>query len=114
MITGTKRTETAPETIKIYTEAPEKYEMIGIVSASSDAGWTEQDCLNYAVEELKKQAAKIGANGVILESVGSASSGGIISGGVYIPDTAKTVSGKAIYVFDENKKTEELLKTKEE
>lgn len=49
--------------------------------------------------ELKKQAAKIGANGVILESVGTSNSGGVISYGVYIPVTAKNVSGKAIYVF---------------
>ena len=55
--------------------------------------------LEYAMAELKKQAAKIGANGVILESVGTSNSGGVISYGVYIPVTAKNVSGKAIYVF---------------
>lgn len=49
--------------------------------------------------ELKEQAAKIGANGVILEGIGTSNGGGVISYGFYIPVTAKNVSGKAIYVF---------------
>ena len=85
----------------IYTEAPANYEVIGIVTASSDAGMTEQGDLNYAIAELKRQAAKIGANGVILESVGTSNSGGVIMNyGIIVPVTAKNVSGKAIYVTD--------------
>ena len=99
LVTGTQRPSTNPETVIVYTEPPAKYEVIGIVTASSDSGWTEQGDLEYAMAELKKQAAKIGANGVILESVGTSNSGGVISYGVYIPVTAKNVSGKAIYVF---------------
>lgn len=101
LVTGIQRTGTDPNSVIIYTEAPDKYEVIGIVTASSDAGWTEQGDLNYAIEELKKQAAKIGANSIILESVNTSSSGGVISYGVYIPVTAKNVSGKAIYISDE-------------
>ena len=101
LVTGTQRSATNADEVVIYTEAPEKYEVIGIVTASSDFGWTEQGDLNYAVAELKKQAAKIGANGIILESVSTTNSGGVISYGVYIPVTAKNVSGKAIYVAQE-------------
>ncbi|MEZ9920676.1 hypothetical protein [Vibrio breoganii] len=36
------------------------------MKASSDAGWTEQDSLDYAVQKLKEQAAKLGENGVLL------------------------------------------------
>lgn len=100
LVTGTQRTATNPESVVIYTEAPENYEVIGIVTASSDSGWTEQESLDYAMAELKKQAAKIGANAVLLESVGTSSSGGVISYGIYIPITAQNVSGKAIFVFD--------------
>ncbi len=102
LVTGTQRPATNADEVVIYTEAPEKYEVIGIVTASSDSGWTEQGDLNYAVAELKKQAAKIGANGIILESVGTINSGGVISYGVYIPVTAKNVSGKAIYIVLED------------
>lgn len=86
LVTGTKRDAINSDEVIIYPELPENYEIIGIVSASSDWGWTQQDCLNYAIQELKKQAAKIGANGIVIEN------------------TKKTifdeqnVSGKAIFV----------------
>lgn len=101
LVTGIQRPATNPENVIIYTEIPScKYETIGIVTASSDAGWTEQDDLNYAVAELKRQAAKIGANGVILDNISTSNSGGVISNGIIIPVTAKNVSGKAIYIPD--------------
>lgn len=86
LVTGTKRDAINSDEVIIYPELPENYEIIGIINASSDWGWTQQDCLNYAIQELKKQAAKIGANGIVIEN------------------TKKTifdeqnVSGKAIFV----------------
>lgn len=98
IVTGTQREAISADSVTIYTVFPEHYELIGIVTASSDAGWTEQDSLNYAIAELKNQAAKIGANGIILESVGTINAGGVIISGVYVPVSAQKVSGKAIYV----------------
>lgn len=54
--------------VKILTEMPEGAEEIAILKASSDAGLTQQGSLNYSVDELKKQAAKVGANAVVLTS----------------------------------------------
>ena len=52
--------------------------------------------MDYAIEELKKQAAKLGANGVLLVSSGDRTStivGGHGTGSLYaIPVTAKTVA----------------------
>ena len=102
IVTGTKRTAIAKENVKIYLEAPERYEVIGLVTASSDAGITEQGSQNYAVEELKKQAAKIGANGVLLTNVGEKTTtvvgtygSGFMTG---TTSSAKTISGQAILV----------------
>ncbi len=53
-------------TVRILTEMPDGAEEIAIVKASSDSGWTQQDSLDYAVGELKKQAAMVGANAVVL------------------------------------------------
>ena len=53
-------------TVSILTKMPEGAEEIAFVKASSDSGWTQQDSLDYAVDELKKQAAKVGANAVVL------------------------------------------------
>jgi hypothetical protein len=101
IVTGTPRPLVAVDQVKIYLEPPSEYEVIGIVNASSDAGWTEQGSMNYAIEELKKQAAKLGANGVLLVSTGEKTTG-IISGDTYaVPVTAKTAQAQAIFVQKE-------------
>jgi hypothetical protein len=102
IVTGQKRAPIDFNLVKLYLETPENYEAIGIVKASSDAGWTEQDSVDYAIEELKKQAAKLGANGVLLMTTGEQTSmimGDNGQGGFYaIPVTEQTISGKAIYL----------------
>ena len=102
IVTGQKRAPIDFNLVKLYLEIPENYEAIGIVKASSDAGWTEQDSVDYAIEELKKQAAKLGANGVLLMATGEQTTMIMVDngyGGFYsIPSTDQTVSGKAIYV----------------
>ena len=67
---------------------PSGYETIGLVSATSGAGMTHQGSVDYATAELKKQAAKLGANGVLLRSFGEKNEN---RGG-------QTVQGKAIFV----------------
>jgi hypothetical protein len=103
IVVGEVRKPIDPSQVKLYLESPEHYEIIGIVNASSDAGWTEQQSVDYAVQELKNQAAKLGANGVFIESTGEQTStviGGQGTDYLYaIPVTAKTVSGKAIFVI---------------
>jgi len=101
IVTGTKRTPLEPSLVKLYLEPPAKFEVIGIVNASSDAGWTEQDSVDYAVQELKNQAAKLGANGVLLVSTGERTTTTFIASGsvlLPVPVTAKTVQGRAIFV----------------
>lgn len=97
IVTGTQREATNPESVAVYAEFPEKYEVIGIVSASSDATGISSVDTNYAVKELKKQAAKIGANGLVIQSL-SSSSGGFVSGNMWISSPTQNVSGTAIYV----------------
>jgi hypothetical protein len=98
IVTGTPRPAITTDQVKIYLEPPSEYEVIGIVNASSDAGWTEQDSLDYAIKELKNQAAKLGANGVLLVTTGEKTTG-IVTGDTYaIPVTAKTAQAQAIFV----------------
>lgn len=102
IVVGEVRQAIESSQVKLYLEPPETYEIIGIVKASSDSGWTEQDSVDYAVEELKNQAAKLGANGVLIETTGQNNStviGGYGTGYLYaIPVTEQVVTGKAIYV----------------
>jgi len=111
IVTGDIRPVCDPKSVKLYLEEPERYEVIGLVEASSSSGMTAQDIQDYAVNELKKQAAKLGANGVLLTTAGEKTSavggygtsttvGGYGTGTMWaLPITAKTVSGKAIYVY---------------
>lgn len=85
LVTGTKRPAIPPSEVQLYSEPPTAYEVIGIIKASSDMGLTEQGSMDYAIEELKKQAAAIGANGVLVTAVGGRSD-------------EPAVVGKAIYV----------------
>jgi hypothetical protein len=96
IVTGTKRMPITSEHVTLYLEPPIDYEVIGLVSASSDAGWTEQATVDYAVEELKKQAAKLGANGLLLLSSGDTTT---VVGGHSV--SGKTVQGKAIFVKEQ-------------
>lgn len=102
LVTGVQRTALDISEVKLYLEAPAQYETIGLVKASSDAGMTQQASQDYAVEELKKQAAKIGANGVILTSTGERTSSMLMTnsdGSFYtIPVSTETVSGLAVFV----------------
>ena len=102
IITGTKRDPVPADNVSILLEPPTDFETIGLVSASSDWGFTEQGSVDYAISKLRKLAAKLGANGVLLVSTGDRTStavGGTRSGYFYaVTDTVKTVQGKAIYI----------------
>ena len=106
VVTGTERTPIDPTLVKLYLEKPpENYEVIGLVNAASDAGWTVQESMDYAIQELKNQAARIGANGVLIASTGETTSvvSGYNNGTGYVwavPVTAKTVEGRAIFVSE--------------
>ena len=102
IVTGTVRTPIDFNLVKLYLDTPENYEKVAIVKASSDTGWTEQGSQDYAIEELKKQAARLGANGIFLTSTGENTSTIINTnpnGTSYsIPVSEQTVTGIAIYV----------------
>ncbi len=106
LVTGTKRAPTDPLQVTVYRSAPDsKFEHIGIVKSEAAEMFSQQEAVDRAVEELKKQAAKIGANGIILSGMGekhenysgytpSATGGYFYSG----TDEYLTLQGDAIYV----------------
>jgi len=76
-------------TVTILTEMPERAEQIAIIKGSSDFGITQQHRLDYAVDALKSQAAKLGANAVVITDRDTTA----VEGG-----STEIVEGVAVYV----------------
>jgi hypothetical protein len=120
VVVGAQRAPISPADVKIYSKPPPAFEEIAVLNASSNSMFTTggQATVDKVINGLKEQAAKLGANGVILEgfsdqatgSVGtgvggtsvssnSASSAGVGGSlGIY----TKTGHGRAIYVAPES------------
>ena len=103
LVTGNKRPAIDVSLVVIYRSPPTStFESIGIVRAEAE-GWTQQEGIDMALQELKAQAAKVGANGIILTNIGQKSEVFVGSGAYGQPvysgtSTYETLSGEAIYV----------------
>jgi len=103
IITGTVRSAISQDEVKIYIEPPSQYETIGIVEAASDVEFSRQAAQDRVIHELKAQAAKIGANGIILVNTGTGRrDSGYYSNNVFYASSATVINGqgKAIYVIE--------------
>ena len=105
IITGEVRPEIDPAEVKIYLEPPSQFETIGLIEASSDVEFSRQSAQDRVISELKKRAAKIGANGVLLLDTGvtTTTTTGMYSNGFFYSSKSDTLTaqGKAIYVIQE-------------
>lgn len=120
VLTGAARPAIAPDQVKVYTAAPPgRYEQIAVIDAISSQSFavTSQQKSDKVIARLKEEAAKLGANGIILQGIASESSGGGVSVGGYggsyggghvavgtgigvsIPTTRKNGNALAIYVY---------------
>jgi hypothetical protein len=123
VLVGTQRPAIDPAQVKLYIRPPAKYEEVALVSADSKHAGARgaQAKMDAAVQRLKVEAAKLGANGIILSGVGDRYAGSVgygfgsataygtgssvtaygagstVSAPVYI----KTASGTAIFVTQE-------------
>lgn len=82
LVTGTKRDPIPVERVKLYTQAPKKYQEIALLESSSRNSWsfTDQAKLDAVILRLKEEAAKLGANGVLLQGTANQGSGAIGTG----------------------------------
>jgi hypothetical protein len=119
---GKARPPITPDQVKIYTGPPaSRYDEIASLDTSSSGSlsFTAQRKSDKVIERLKGEAAKLGANGVLLESMsdqvsgsfgtggGSASASGNTAVGVGIGGSValhrKAGTGIAIYVYADPK-----------
>jgi hypothetical protein len=97
-LVGEARPPVSPADVQIYQTAPPRYQEIATLDASSGARFFHgsQQTDTEAIERLKEEAAKLGANGVLLTLVGDEPSGSIgigFGGGGYSRNSA--VNGEA-------------------
>lgn len=108
---GQARPAIDPADVQIYSVPPPGSRDIAQLEASSAVGFGTQGQTDAAVERLKREAAALGANGVVLMGVGSSGSpvGMSVGAGSYgrhsagglsvgIPTTQKKAAGIAIWV----------------
>ena len=76
IIVGETQTPINFTDVKIYIDYPNNYEKIAIIEASSDLAFkdisidiTHQQKTNKALERLKREAASLGANGVVIQNL---------------------------------------------
>ncbi len=79
---GTARPPISPESVRIYLQPPERYEQVATLDATSQGSFaiTSQQNMDKAIARLKEEAAKLGANGVLLQGVQDQQSGAIGTG----------------------------------
>src|SRR5260370_1159659 len=82
VLVGTPRPPISPDLVKVYTQPPEKYEQIATINANSSGSMalTSQQNMDKAIERMKAEAAKLGANGILLQGVQDQQSGAIGTG----------------------------------
>lgn len=120
IMVGQARPAFGADLVRIYTTPPRNFERIAIINSSSGGSWafTERAQVDEAIARINEEAAKLGASGILLQAVGTTSSGGLnigiggfgfgggrhhayaVGGGgsFYGPILHKTVQATAIYV----------------
>jgi hypothetical protein len=111
VMVGQARPAIDPSQVQIYNNAPPGSVEIAQLEATSAVGFGTQGQTDAAVMQLKRQAAALGANGLVLIVIGSEGSpagvsvgggtyGGRVGGGlgISIPTTQKHAAGVAIWV----------------
>lgn len=82
VLIGTPRAPISPELVKVYLQPPAKYEQIATIDATSRGSLTitSQQNMDKAIARLKQEAARLGANGILLQGIEDQQSGSIGSG----------------------------------
>jgi hypothetical protein len=120
ILVGTARPPISPSEVKLYLQPPPSFQEVAILNASANSmfGAGGQGSVDKVIQRLKEQAAKLGANGILLEGMsdrvtgslgggsGSSSYSGNSAVGVGVGGSLgifkKTGQGRAIFVPPES------------
>ena len=82
VMVGKARPAIAPEQVKIYWTPPPAFETIAIIKATSNTAFKPggQQAMDKVLQGLKVEAAKLGANGLILQGFSDAQTASLGTG----------------------------------
>jgi hypothetical protein len=83
VVVGETRPAISPDQVQIYLQPPEsKYEQIANLAASSGGSLMTSPAhkMDKVIERLKKEAARLGANGILLHGIGDKAAGSVGAG----------------------------------
>lgn len=113
VVVGPTHPAISPDQVKVYASPPPNYQEVAILDATSEFSLaiTGQGQTDVAIDRMKSEAAKLGANGILIRAINTSyvNSGGVgsvnASGGDYVywgggdwGDSVKDAQGIAIYV----------------
>jgi hypothetical protein len=111
VVVGTVRPAISPTAVKLYLHPPKKFEEVALLESSSQASFafTDQGKMDVVIERMKEEAARLGANGILLNgtrnqtvgSIGTGSFSGNVGFGVSGGLVQKSGNGVAIFVVEE-------------
>lgn len=69
VLTGAPRSPISPAEVRVYTQAPQSFEEIAVLGASKNSVSSEggERAIAHMIESMRTQAARLGANGLLLE-----------------------------------------------
>ena len=82
VLTGAARPPISPTAVRIYSHPPAVFEEIAILNTSKSSAFSTggQKTVDKVIAGLKEQAAKLGANGIVLEGFSDSQTGSVGSG----------------------------------
>ena len=88
VLTGSKRPAIDTAQVKVYASPPADAEQVAVIEASSreSGAHTEQAMMDAIIALMKEEAAKLGANGIVLQRTETKRGGGVTTGiGLGVP-----------------------------
>jgi hypothetical protein len=72
VIVGNTHAPISPADVRVYLRPPQHFDEVAVLDASSQFSWatTDQQKTDKVIERLKEEAAKLGANGILLQGLG--------------------------------------------
>ena len=100
-----QRPALVPDSVRIYRTAaqvPGKYEEVALLNATGEASWTDE---NKMMNAMRKKAASLGANAVILDAISEPSAGAKVAGAVFGTGAQRKGKAIAVWVFPDSSGT---------